>query len=195
MHAFLPLLVAHKSSILFLTPSTAPLLAPALHGQENVAAAGMQAYIETLRKEVAAHEVNVVQLRLGIFDYYCLSSTGRSVISARNYGSGLRGEEHLQEESARGKYAREDAAKKRARGASVRELHLGVFDAIVGHRGRGGTMFLGEGSRAYDFVSRWVPGTIVGWMLGDVKVRGNGEGGDSIGSVEWEKVETGLGAL
>ena len=88
-----------------------------------------------------------------------------------------------------------------AKGSSLRELHNGVFDAITGRIGRGGgggVVFLGKGSWAYDFVGRWVPKGVVGWMMGGGARALDGgaevvagleetEGGD--GSVEWEKVE------
>ena len=198
LHAFFPLLTTHKSSLLFLTPSIVPSLTPPLYGLENVAVAGMQALIKTLRKEVASKDVNVVQFRLGTFDYPGLAPSGRSLIPIREYnGSSMRGEENLREESARGKYAREDAtaSSRNIKGSPLRELHFGVFDAIVGDRGRGGTIFVGKGSRAYDYISRFVPETIIGWMTHGVllpSMLGRDEDGGSnlSGSTEWGKLET-----
>ncbi len=84
------------------------------------------------------------------------------------------------------------------KGSSLRELQNGVFDAIVREKGKGGTVFVGSGSWMYDFVGRWVPGGVVGWMLGarskrveeakvveklDEEVEG-GAGSDSDGSYE-----------
>lgn len=84
------------------------------------------------------------------------------------------------------------------RGSPLRDLHVAVFDAMVGGLGRGGTVFVGKGSRAYDFVGRWVPGGVVGWMLrgrggGGLGGGGLGYGGHGRGeeSAEWEKVEGG----
>lgn len=90
-----------------------------------------------------------------------------------------------------------------AKGSSLRELHLEVFDAIVGKRT--GTVFVGKGSRVYDIVGQWVPEGMVGWMLGlrsrkqqqqpqkmpkkeerDAHARGERE---AQSSREWEKVE------
>lgn len=198
LHAFLPLLTTHKSSLLFLTPSIVPSLTPPLYGLENVAVAGMQALIKTLRKEVASKNVNVVQFRLGTFEYPGLAPTGRSLIPIREYnGSSMRGEGTLREDSARGRYAREDetANARKIKGSPLRELHFGVFDAIVGDRGRGGTIFVGKGSRAYDYISRFVPETIIRWMTHGVllpSMLGRDEDGGSnlSGSTEWEKLET-----
>ena len=78
-------------------------------------------------------------------------------------------------------------------GSSLRELHNGVFDAIVRGKGRNGTMFLGRGSRTYDLVGKWVPNSVVGWMMGMSRrkapmLKRNKSGSSSEGSVEWEKV-------
>lgn len=199
LHAFLPLLTTHKSSLLFLTPSIVPSLTPPLYGLENVAMAGMQALIKTLRKEVASKDVNVIQFRLGTFEYPGLAPTGRSLVPMREYyGGALRGEETLREETARARYAREDAtanARNNIKGSSLRELHFGVFDAIVGDRGRGATIFVGKGSRAYDYISRFVPEKIIGWMTHSVRLpsmlgRDEDGGSNLSGSTEWEKLET-----
>jgi hypothetical protein len=50
------------------------------------------------------------------------------------------------------------------RGSSLRELNDAVFDTLVS--GRGGTVRVGMGSKLYGFVGRWVPGSLVGWMIG-----------------------------
>lgn len=206
LHTFLPLLATHKSSLLFLTPTIIPSLMPASHGLENVAAGGMQEYINTLRKEVTANDIHIVQLKLGTFDFG-VAPVSRALVSARDIG---------REESASGKSAREDAAAATARvgpavkGSPLRELYVGVFDGIVRERGRSGTIFVGRGSRTYDFISRWVPAGVVGWMLkgvggkkeqeehqqqwrrrwGDLRTDEEKErvGRDS-SSVEWERVE------
>lgn len=109
----------------------------------------------------------------------------------------MRGEEVLREGSARGRYAREDATAnaRNIKGSSLRELHFGVFDAIVGDRGRGGTIFVGKGSRAYDYISRFVPEEIIGWMTYGVllpSMLGRDENGGSnlSGSTDWEKLDT-----
>ena len=120
----------------------------------------MQGYIDTLRKEVAATDIHIVQLKLGTFDFD-LAPMSRALVPARDIGG---------EESTAGNVAREDSAAvagtgPAVKGSPLRELHRGVFDAIISERGRSGTMFLGRGSRTYDYVSRWVPAGVVGWML------------------------------
>lgn len=107
----------------------------------------------------------------------------------------MRGEDTIREESARGRYAREDetADARKIKGSPLRELHFGVFDAIVGNRG--GTIFMGKGSRAYDYISRFVPEAIIRWMTHGVllpSMLGRDEDGgyNLSGSTEWEKLET-----
>lgn len=54
---------------------------------------------------------------------------------------------------------------KTAKGTSLRELHNSVFDAIVRGKGKNGTVFVGQGSRMYDLVGKFVPSGIVGLMM------------------------------
>lgn len=96
--------------------------------------------------------------------------------------------------AARAQYLKEHIAKltqERASGSSPRELHNTVFDAIIRGKGRGGTVFVGRGAWTYDLIGRWVPGGVVGWMMGSKRSSGFGSGDvkPSEGSQEWEKVE------
>ncbi len=68
------------------------------------------------------------------------------------------------------------------KGSSLRELNNAVFDAMV--RGKGGVVRVGMGSSLYGFVGRWVPGGLVGWMMG---VRGVWEGKEEFGRVHGSK--------
>lgn len=159
-----------------------------MHAPANVAAGALQGYIDTLRKESAAQDLHVVQLKLGNFD---LGGTPlcRSLVSAPD--PGMQGESTLRAESARGRFARDDARSREVKGSPIRELHVGVFDAISRDRGCGGIMFVGRGSRLYAFVSSWVPGGLVGWMLGSAREPVRMDQSVVEGSVEWEKVESG----
>lgn len=157
-----------------------------MHGPANVAAGALQGYIDTLRKESAAQDLHVVQLKLGTFDLGA-APTSRSLVPVGDLG--VRGEPPLRADSARGRFARDDGKPLAVRGSPVRDLHLNVFDAIVRDRGRGGTLFVGRGSRLYAFVSSWVPRGVMGWMLGAAGEQARAEGSAIEGSVEWEKVE------
>lgn len=153
----------------------------------------MDAYISTLRKEIPPKDLNIVQLKLGSFDY---GSVGRQMVVAT--ANIARAEHPGGDVDARAKHLDDQFGKmknEREKGTSMRQLHNTVFDSISRGKGRGGTIFVGRGAWAYDFVGRWVPGSVVGWMMG----LNQGKGGDGLasdgklsptaGSHEWEKVE------
>ena len=89
-----------------------------------------------------------------------------------------------------------------AKASSPRELNHAVFDALTDSR-PSKVYRVGRGSLAYDIVGQWVPGGIVGWVLGLRKVsleELNGplpttlmpaveESFHSAGAQSWEKVE------
>ena len=55
------------------------------------------------------------------------------------------------------------------RGTSLRDLHNAVFDVIDGSI-TSGTVRVGLGAGVYGFVGRWVPRSLVSWMMGIRKV-------------------------
>lgn len=184
LYAFLPLLVSQKSSLLFLNPSIVTSLTPHSHVAESVIGGALDQYISTLRREAQAQGVNVVHFRLGHFDYGAILSDNQQLVPSQY--------------SPRAEFARrrleQKGLEKPPKGQSLRELHNGVFDAIVRGRGRNGTIFVGRGARSYDLVGKWVPDGIVGWMMGAAQTHGF-EAADREGSVEvsaeWEKVDDG----
>lgn len=141
----------------------------------------MQQYIETLRKEMKPQSINIVQFQLGLLDYGPALSENQQLV--------------LSQYSPRAEFARqrlEQKGKKPVKGVSMRELHNGVFDAIVRCKGRNRTVFVGRGSRTYDLVGKWVPSGMVGWMMGVGKTsRAEGEEREKSveGSAEWDKVD------
>ena len=184
LHAFLPLLIAQNSSLLFLNPSIVPSLSPPSHAAESVVGGALEQYISTLRREVQVQGVNVVQFRLGHFDYGLTLSDNQQLVPSQY--------------SLRAEYARrrleQKGSEKPVKGQSLRELHNGIFDAMVRGKGKNGTIFVGRGARSYDLVGKWVPDGIVGWMLGSAKtnvVEIAEKEGSVEGSVEWEKVDDG----
>lgn len=211
LYSFTHLLAAHKSSLLFLTPSIIPPLTPPTHGPENVAAGALQNYIQTLRREVASQEINIVQLKLGAFDYS--TEPGEwALVSTREEENDSSSQADPASDSENSKPSGWDAAfpfrygnprrpSTKMHGSPLRELHDGVFDAIKRGKAAGGTMFVGRGSRMYDFVARWVPDGLVGWMLGAGQGswgvdgdlgKGKGKGkakGRGMRERGWEKVE------
>lgn len=83
---------------------------------------------------------------------------------------------------------------RKVRGSPLRELHLEVFDAIVGKKR--GVVYVGRGSRIYDYLGKVMPEGLVGWMLGLQAQREKGQNQKAEerkdgpeGSPGWEKVE------
>ncbi|KAL9602183.1 MAG: hypothetical protein Q9219_002047 [cf. Caloplaca sp. 3 TL-2023] len=191
LQAFLPLITSHKASVLFLTPTNTASLSPPSHALENVVAGGMQKYIATLRKELPSPEdVSIVQIKLGAFD-------DASDRDAFKMAIALRHENQPDDDNSNNPstVSATDPERSKVRGTPLRELHLEVFDAIVGRRR--GTVFVGRGSRTYDTLGKVVPEGLVGWMLG-LKTGGrekaqNAEGREEKvsreGSPGWERVE------
>ncbi|KAL8714894.1 MAG: hypothetical protein Q9220_001407 [cf. Caloplaca sp. 1 TL-2023] len=185
IHAFLPLVLSHNASILFLTPTNTSTLLPPLHAPENVIAGAMHNYISTLRKELAttSARTSIIRFKLGAFD------TG-SDRDALKMAVALRHDGH----DAASSSPSVPTEQRTARGSPLRDLHLEVFDAIVGRRR--GTVCVGRGSRTYDLLGRVMPEGLVGWMLGlNARVkeqRGEGEKVEEKTvheSPSWERVE------
>ena len=186
--AFLPLLVSQKASLLALTPSVVPSLKAASHAPQSVVTASLDAHIATLRKEISHKDLNIVQLKLGSFDFGTSKSTERQMVVTADIAC----TEHPGwDAAARAKHLKEQFNKlrgDRVKGSSLRELNNTVFDCIARRRGKGGTVFVGRGAWTYDLVGRWVPDGVVGWMMG-LKHSQRGDLWQTEGSQEWEKVE------
>ena len=185
LHAFLPLVVSHQVPILFLTSTNVTSLSPPHLGLENVIAGGMEKYISTLRKELGSSQgVNCVHFRLGVFD-------GRSDRDALKMAVALR-HENQSDDSSTASTLRRDP--QRVQGSPLRELHLEVFDAIVGKRK--GVVHVGRGSRTYDYLGKAMPGGLAGWMLGlqaqreqRIDEAAEARSSDPYESPGWENVE------
>ena len=131
-----------------------------------------------------AQGVNVVQFRLGHFDYGATLADNKQLVPSQY--------------SLRAEFARrrleQKGVEKSVKGQSLRELHNRVFDAIVRGKGRNGMVFVGRGAKTYDLVGRWVPNSVVSWMIGAARTRAieTAEKEGSVeGSTEWERVDDG----
>ena len=184
LYAFLPLLISQQSSLLFLNPSIVPSLTPPSHAAESVLGGALNQYISTLRREVQVQGINVVQFQLGHFDYGAILADSQQLVPSQL--------------SPRAEFTRrrleQYGLERPGKGKSLRELHNGVFDAMMRGRGRNGTIFVGRGARSYDLVGKWIPNGIVGWMMGAAKthrIETAEKEGSVEASAEWEKVDTG----
>lgn len=161
VHTFLPLIMSRKTTMLFLNPSINTSLTAPSHAAESVVTGGIQNYISTLRKEIRCQDVSVVDVKLGHFNYETAPGHQQQLVLSQ---SSLRAEATKRRLEAPG------VMKHPVKGSTLRVLHKGVFDAIVRGTGRNGTIFIGQGSRVYDLVGRWIPTGVIGWMLGAAPV-------------------------
>jgi len=136
----------------------------------------LSAFTEVLTAELRPLSIPVTHLQLGTFDF-----TG--FVPARGpHNPGLlppSAETQQWPEAARLAYARNfetqsssaiSAGRIRGlRGSSLRDLHHAVFDVIDGSEG-GNVVRVGLGAGLYGFVGRWVPRSLVAWMMGIRKV-------------------------
>lgn len=195
LQALLPIIGAYKSRILVLTPSIIPSLSPPFHGIESSVIAAIEAFTQSLRGEIGAIGVDVLQLKLGTFD--CSAVGGRRQVATLNapraealswspVARATYGGNYYASSSVVGMRTGVGALAQRACGSHLRELHVAVFDALTQRRPRR-IWRVGQGSVAYDLVGRWMPERVVGWMLGLQRVPREelGEGME----VEWERVE------
>ncbi|MCJ1361356.1 hypothetical protein MMC16_000454 [Acarospora aff. strigata] len=216
---FLPPLRTFRSRLLLLTPSIIPSLSPPFHAIQSATVAALTAYATTLAAELAPAGVHVVQFKLGTFE---VPGAGRAASPDR----ATRADVLSWPASVRATYAKTYIAQSQSpitphththnhnhhrhthhnrgtavKGAPLRALHNAVFDALTTPR-PAKVWHVGTGSLVYDFVGRWVPRGIVGWMVGlrssgmDVGRgvgEGFGEGNEGLGG-EGED-GTGAGAL
>lgn len=204
--AFLPSVCEFKARLLVLTPNVVASLKPAFHGMESTIVNALEGFTVTMRRELHTLGITVSQIRLGNFDFSHAGARNhlQTISSSRTSSWPL---------NARRLYAQNFINQSRiaegqglfsggengsiAKATSPRELHHVVFDALT--RPSPKTVYrVGRGSLAYDLVGRWIPGGIVGWVLGLRKVsleELNGPAGLPVEesmyaqAQSWEKVE------
>ncbi|KIW04068.1 uncharacterized protein PV09_04886 [Verruconis gallopava] len=205
--AFLPSICEFKARLLVLTPNVVASLKPAFHGMESTIVNALDGFTTTMRRELSTLGISVSQIRLGNFDF--------SRDGARNHLQTISSSRTLAWPlNARRLYAQNYINQSRiaegqglfsggengsiAKATSPRELHHTVFDALTQSRPKK-VYRVGRGSLAYDIVGHWVPGGLVGWVLGLRKVSLEEINGPAAGSgIEdsfhltahsWEKIE------
>ncbi|KAH5040181.1 hypothetical protein HBI55_091680 [Parastagonospora nodorum] len=187
--ALLPTVCESKARILMLTPSIVASLRPPFHSVETTIVKALEGFLASLRQELGTLGIDVLQFHLGTFDY---SHVGpKHHLQTRAAGS-----PHAWPATTRTLYARNFETQTRAglnadsSGSPLRELHNAVFDALVQRRPKS-VWRVGRGSVAYDLVGKWVPDSLVGWMMGLRRVSLDTHTApkleDSVQS--WEKVE------
>ncbi|KAK2765441.1 hypothetical protein FQN54_008292 [Arachnomyces sp. PD_36] len=222
---FLPLLTLknNQSSILLLYPSISTALSPPFSTPEVAATQALSGFATSLRRELrllqssngSGSTVDVVELKLGNIDLGPLyrgvqggQATGTEVLTWNPQQRALYGPQYLSNLDHRSGSA---PGHRSVRGTPARDLHFAVFDALApspkslfwGRERKPEAVYVGRGSRAYALVGNWVPGGLVGWMLGlrsgyqgpayDYPRNGNGSGSgsgsrSSSSGAGWERV-------
>jgi NAD(P)-dependent dehydrogenase (short-subunit alcohol dehydrogenase family) len=176
--AFLPLICEFQARLLILTPNVVSSLRPAFHGLESTVVSALDGFATTMRRELHTLGISVSQIRLGAFDFSRVGDGARNHLQTSSLGSSRTLAWPL---SARRLYAQNFMNQSRivegqglfsgaengsvAKASSPRELNHTVFDALTRPRPKN-IYRVGRGSVAYDIIGNWVPGGIVGWVLG-----------------------------
>jgi NAD(P)-dependent dehydrogenase (short-subunit alcohol dehydrogenase family) len=191
--ALLPTICEFKSRVLMLTPSIVPSLRPPFHSVETTVVSALEGFLSSLRAELGTLGIDVLQFHLGTFD---LTNVGPK----HHLQTRARGSPHAWPATTRALYANNFENQTRVaenrgllnhNGSSLRELHNGVFDALMQNRPRK-VWRVGRGSVTYDLVGNWVPSGIVGWMMGLQRVSldtaSKPKLEDSVQLQSWEKI-------
>jgi NAD(P)-dependent dehydrogenase (short-subunit alcohol dehydrogenase family) len=192
--ALLPTICEFKSRVLMLTPSVIASLRPPFHSVETTVVGALEGFLASLRAELGTLGIDVLQFHLGTFD---LTNVGPK----HHLQTRARGSPHAWPATTRALYANNFENQTRVaenrgllnhNGSSLRELHNGVFDALMQTRPRK-VWRVGRGSVTYDLVGNWVPSGIVGWMMGLQRVSLDAASKpkleDSVQLQSWEKID------
>lgn len=212
IQAFLPLLTARLTSaseksppkVMVLTPSIINSINPPFHAPEATVCSALSAFTDVLAGELRPLSIPVTHLQLGTFDF--AGFTGAAAASSQRRSPGLlpaadSAETLAWPEPARHAYGRNfintsysaiSAGRIRGmRGGSLKDLHRSVFDVIDGSN-KSGVIRVGLGADLYGFVGKFVPRSMVQWMMGMRRIdelasyypspRSGSENGDGYGS-------------
>ncbi|KAF2634156.1 DUF1776-domain-containing protein [Massarina eburnea CBS 473.64] len=192
--AFLPTICEFKARVLMLTPSIVSSLRPPFHSVETAVVSALEGFTASLRGELGTIGIQVCQFKLGTFDcthvgskQHLQSVAGPDTLfwpatSRKLFGANYVNQSRVAQ--SRGLFNKTGST-----GSPLRELHNGVFDALIQSR-PSNVWRVGRGSLTYDLVGNWVPARVVGWMLGVRRVSLSTDEPRLEDSVQsWEKVE------
>ncbi|KAL5611689.1 hypothetical protein BROUX41_000733 [Berkeleyomyces rouxiae] len=187
IQAFLPLLTARLSPIgekwtppkvMVFTPSIISSINPPFHAPEATVCSALSAFTEVLAAELRPLSIPVTHIQLGTFDFSSFSPS-RTSQHPQGLLPSTDPDATAWPESARHAYSRNYMTSSTSaisggrirglRGSSLRHLHNAVFDVIDGSV-TSDVVRIGLGANVYGFVGRWVPRTLVTWMMGVRKV-------------------------
>jgi len=195
--AFLPLLTARLgpatqpaaedkrsgSKVIVFTPSIISSINPPFHAPEATVCSALSAFTEVLTAELRPLGIPVTHIQLGAFDFSGFTPATGATRSGQYQQQALPpsdgGNPLTWPDGARQVYGQNfmnqhtsligSGRIRGMRGSSLRDLHNAVFDVIDGSN-TSGTVRIGLGASVYGFVGRWVPRSLVEWMMGIRKV-------------------------
>ncbi|KIW20189.1 hypothetical protein PV08_00764 [Exophiala spinifera] len=188
---FLPLLANHSvdpkspASIVIAYPSIPNSLSPPRQIPECLVTSSLSALASSLKRELKAASANITvsELKLGNFDMGSVTSSRTTPTQSAYHASNTPGASSALmpwHSSQRAALQRKTLGQRSfIRGASAREFHNAVFDALAPPQTfkafgrfewtatrRPGVVFVGTGARIYDVVGRIMPDGLVAFMMG-----------------------------
>ncbi|KAI1001354.1 hypothetical protein K3495_g6847 [Podosphaera aphanis] len=151
-----------KPSVLVLTPSIISSIDPAFHLPEASIISALASFTNVLEQELAPLSIPVTHLQLGTFDLSTYNPHNRQLTIQSQ-----RAETLTWDEATRLNYGRNytiSTSRNWGRESNLRLLNSAVLDAMYSRHG--GVMRVGSGSSIYGFVGKWVPRSIISWMMG-----------------------------
>lgn len=202
---FLPLLTLRSShsNIVLVYPSISPSLSAPFAGPQVATTRALSGFATSLRRELGLlpnGNVNVVEVKLGNIDLGPLSRhgqgrvSGTEVLAWSTQQRALYGSQYLS--SVEGRPVAH-AGPNAVRGSPARHLHHSVLDALEPPSknifglttSKTPVLYAGRGAWTYSLIGTFVPGGLVGWMLGLRSgyraVEGSSGSSETTG---WEKV-------
>lgn len=200
----LPLLTLrnNNSTIVFVYPSISSSLSAPFAGPEVAVTRALSGFATSLRREVRLLQqgnVNVVELKLGNVDFGTQHRGGQNaivgteVLAWSEQQRALYGPQYLSSIEQRPVAT---AGPSKVRGSPAKSLHYAVLDAleppsrdIFGRKTpKQPVIYVGRGARSYNLIGRWIPGGLVGWMLGLQSGPHGSFASSSSSETGWEKV-------
>ncbi|KAK0748034.1 hypothetical protein B0T21DRAFT_398253 [Apiosordaria backusii] len=173
--------------VLVFTPSIISSINPPFHAPEATICSALSAFTEVLAAELRPLQIPVTHMQLGTFDFSGFTPAQGTRFQSTTAGRGNQGlitaagveQTHNWPDAARKTYARNFVSQSTSaigangirgmRGSSLKDLHDSVFDVIDGSI-TASTVRVGLGASVYGFVGRWVPKSMVAFMMGIRKV-------------------------
>ncbi|KAK4196910.1 hypothetical protein QBC40DRAFT_4054 [Triangularia verruculosa] len=173
--------------VMVFTPSIISSINPPFHAPEATICSALSAFTEVLAAELRPLQIPVTHMQLGTFDFSGFTPAQGTKFQTSTAGRGNQGliaapgveQTYNWPDAARKTYAKNFVSQSTSaigatgirgmKGSSLKDLHDAVFDVIDGSI-TASTVRVGLGASVYGFVGRWVPKSMVAFMMGIRKV-------------------------